>query len=254
MSNIIFKDIYKSFNSGLQVLNGLSLNIEKGEAHVILGQSGCGKSVLLKCLLGIFDIDSGEISVSGISVKDEDRSEEYMQKFSILFQGNALFDSMTIIENVEFGIRQSKNKRSDVKAIAEEKLLDVGLESRVFDLYPAEMSGGMQKRAALARAIAVEPDVLLFDEPTSGLDPITGGMICNLLKDTVERLNVTSLTITHDLKVAEFLSDRVSVINKGQVAWSGRSENMKNCGNEFVEEFYKSSNAIAVVSNCVSEI
>ena len=245
MSNISFKNVHKSFDSGLHVLNDLSLEVKQGEAHVILGQSGCGKSVLLKCLLGIFEIDSGEISADGISVKDKKLSKEYMRKFSILFQGNALFDFMTVIENVEFGIRQSSNGKTDVRSIAEERLLAVGLEKRVFDLYPAEMSGGMQKRAALARAIAIEPEILLFDEPTSGLDPITGGMICNLLKDTVSNLGITSLTITHDLKVAEFLSDRVSVINKGAVVWSGQAENMKNCGNEFVEEFYRASNVIS---------
>jgi phospholipid/cholesterol/gamma-HCH transport system ATP-binding protein len=245
MSNIIFKNVSKSFEGGLRVLNSLSLKVENKETHVILGQSGCGKSVLLKCLLSIFRIDSGEISVGGISVKDKAKSKEYMQKFSILFQGNALFDSMTVIENVEFGVRQTKKENpAAIRAIAEEKLLAVGLESRVFDLYPAEMSGGMQKRAALARAIAVEPEILLFDEPTSGLDPITGGMICNLLKDTVKRLGITSLTITHDLKVAEFLSDRVSVINNGTVVWTGQAEKMKNCKNEYVEEFHRASNVI----------
>ena len=249
MRNIIsINNIHKSF-AGLRVLNGLSLEISEKETHVILGQSGCGKSVLLKCLLGIFEVDSGEITVAGISVNDKQRSKEYMQKFSILFQGNALFDSMTVIENVEFGIKQSlKHKHlnsKEIRKIAEEKIISVGLESRVFDIYPAEMSGGMQKRAALARAIAVEPEVLLFDEPTSGLDPITGGLICNLLRDTVKKLGITSLTITHDLKVAEFLSDRVSVINKGTVAWIGQAKNMKNCGNEFVEEFYRASNVIS---------
>ncbi len=249
MRNIIsINNIHKSF-AGLHVLNGLSLEISEKETHVILGQSGCGKSVLLKCLLGIFEVDSGEITVAGISVNDKQRSKEYMQKFSILFQGNALFDSMTVIENVEFGIKQSlKHKHlnsKEIRKIAEEKIISVGLESRVFDIYPAEMSGGMQKRAALARAIAVEPEVLLFDEPTSGLDPITGGLICNLLRDTVKKLGITSLTITHDLKVAEFLSDRVSVINKGTVAWIGQAKNMKNCGNEFVEEFYRASNVIS---------
>lgn len=247
-SIISINNIYKSF-SGLHVLNGLSLDIAEKETHVILGQSGCGKSVLLKCLLGIFEIDSGEITVAGISVKDKRKKKEYMQKFSILFQGNALFDSMTVIENVEFGIKQSLKhkhlKSKEIREIAEEKIISVGLEPRVFDIYPAEMSGGMQKRAALARAIAVEPEILLFDEPTSGLDPITGGMICNLLKDTVKKLGITSLTITHDLKVAEFLSDRVSVIKKGTVAWIGKAKNMKNCGNEFVEEFYRTSNVIS---------
>lgn len=248
MSIISIKSIHKSF-AGLKVLNGLSLEIKDKETHVILGQSGCGKSVLLKCLLGIFDIDSGEITVSGISVKDKEKRREYMQKFSILFQGNALFDSMTVIENVEFGIKQSLRHNhlpsKKIRKIAEEKILAVGLQPRVFDIYPAEMSGGMQKRAALARAIAVEPQILLFDEPTSGLDPITGGLICNLLKDTVKKLGITSLTITHDLKVAEFLADRVSVINKGTVVWGGKTGGMKKCGNEFVEEFYRASNVIS---------
>jgi phospholipid/cholesterol/gamma-HCH transport system ATP-binding protein len=241
MSDIIFNDVCKTFDNRRFVLNRLSLEILNKESHVIVGQSGCGKSVLLKCLLGIFKINSGNITVDGIDVNDETKAREYGKQFSILFQGNALFDSMTVLENVEFGIKQTRKLTSAdiIRAIAEEKLLAVGLESGVFNLYPAEMSGGMQKRAALARAIAAEPKVLLFDEPTSGLDPITGGIICNLLKDTVKRLEITSLTITHDLKVAEFLSDRVSVINKGRVEWMGRADDMKNCGNEFVEEFYR---------------
>ncbi|MDR2067786.1 MAG: ATP-binding cassette domain-containing protein, partial [Holosporaceae bacterium] len=188
MSKITFDCVRKSFSGGLEVLKGISLSIEKGESHIILGQSGCGKSVLLKCLLGIMEIDSGDICVDGISVKDPSRYNEYMRKFSILFQGNALFDSMSIIENVEFGIRQTKKNISQCRKIAAEKLLAVGLEPRVFDLYPSEISGGMQKRAAMARAIAVEPEILLFDEPTSGLDPITGGVICHLLRDTVKSL------------------------------------------------------------------
>ena len=251
MNKIIFKNVHKTFDNKLDVLDHLSLEINDKQTHVVLGQSGCGKSVLLKCLLGIFKINSGEILVDGISVRDKKRSREYMQKFSMLFQGNALFDSMTIVENVEFGINQTiginraKDDRSkNIKQIAEEKLIAVGLESRVFDLYPAELSGGMQKRAALARAIAVEPEVLLFDEPTTGLDPITGGMICRLLKETVERLGITSITITHDLKVAEFLSDKVSLIDKGKVMWSGKAAEMKNCGNKFAEGFYKASSYI----------
>lgn len=246
-SVISIRNINKSF-SNMQVLQDLSLEIPAKETHVILGQSGCGKSVLLKCLLRIFKVDSGDIYVSGISVKDRNRFKEYIEKFSILFQGNALFDSMTVIENVEFGIQQSlkykKLSKKERKEIAESKILSVGLESRVFDLYPAEMSGGMQKRAALARAIAVEPEILLFDEPTSGLDPITGGLICNLLRDTVSKLGITSLTITHDLKVAEFLSNRVSVLKEGKIVWSGHAKEMSHCGNEFVEGFYKASNVI----------
>jgi phospholipid/cholesterol/gamma-HCH transport system ATP-binding protein len=244
MSKIIFENVRKSFDK-LSVLNGVSLEIEDEETHIMVGQSGCGKSVLLKCLLGIFPIDSGDITVDGISVRSKSHYNDYLKKFSILFQGNALFDSMTILENVEFGIRQLKNiSPTRRKSIACDKLLSVGLEERVFDLYPAEISGGMQKRAALARAIALEPDVLLFDEPTSGLDPVTGGVICNLLKDTVKKLGITSVTITHDLKVAEFLSDRVSVLNEGRIVWTGHASDMKNCKNGFVEEFYRSSCAI----------
>lgn len=244
MSNIFFDDVKKSFDGDRQVLNGVTLRISKGESHIILGRSGCGKSVLLKCLLGIFDLTSGDIIVDDISVKDKSRSHEYIRKFSILFQGNALFDSMTILENVEFGLKQLGKRSSECRIIAKEQLAAVGLDTNVYDLYPAEISGGMQKRAALARAIAIEPEVLLFDEPTSGLDPITGGMICNLLRDTVRRLGVTALTITHDLKVAEFLADKSSVLYKGNIIWTGKTEDMKNCGNEFVEDFYRASNVI----------
>ncbi|MDR2794256.1 MAG: ATP-binding cassette domain-containing protein [Holosporaceae bacterium] len=246
MSKIIFQDVHKSFEDGQKVLNGVSLEIENAETHIILGRSGCGKSVLLKCLLGIFPINTGNILVDGLSVKNKHDYGNYIKKFSILFQGNALFDSMTVVENVEFGIKQVRRDSSKIiRSIAEEKLLSVGLEKRVFDLYPAEISGGMQKRAALARAIAIEPDILLFDEPTSGLDPITGGIICNLLKDTVKKLGVTSLTITHDLKVAQFLSDRASLLNKGQVVWTGHTGEMKNCQNDFVREFYNASDVIS---------
>ena len=244
MNKIIFTSVYKSFDGGPQVLNGVSIAINMGETRVILGQSGCGKSVLLKCLLGIEKIDAGDILIDGISVKDRNRSEEYLRKFSILFQGNALFDSMTILENVAFSAYQVNKDKALCKQIAEEKLLAVGLEKRVFNLYPAEISGGMQKRAALARAIAIEPEILLFDEPTSGLDPITGGKICNLLKDTIKSLRVTALVITHDLKVAEFLSDHISILNKGNVIWTGQARHMSKCGNEFIENFYNASNAI----------
>ncbi|MDR1334210.1 MAG: ATP-binding cassette domain-containing protein [Holosporaceae bacterium] len=244
MNKIVFSDVCKSFEGGVKVLKNISLDVEAGESRIILGQSGCGKSVLLKCLLGIFKINSGNILVDGISVKDETQSREYLRKFSILFQGNALFDSMTILENVIFGVRQVNDNKRQCRCIAEEKLIAVGLEDRVFNLYPAELSGGMQKRAALARAIAIEPEILLFDEPTSGLDPITGGIICNLLKDTVEYLGVTAITITHDLKVAKFLADRVSVLNKGSLVWTGSVGDMKDCGNNFVENFFHASDAI----------
>lgn len=244
MSKIVFDNVKKVFDTGLKVLNGVDLTIEKGESHIILGQSGGGKSVLIKCLLGILPLTDGDIVVDGISVKDFRQKEEYMKKFSILFQGNALFDSMTILENVKFAAAQKHKGRKSTVNIAKEKLHAVGLDDRVFDLYPAEVSGGMQKRVALARAISLEPEVLVFDEPTSGLDPITGGIICNLLKDTVQSLGVTTITITHDLRVAEFLADRVSLLNNGVMVWTGHADEMKKCKNEFVQNFYKASNAI----------
>ena len=244
MSKIVFDNVKKTFEGGLQVLNGVNLKIEQGESHIILGQSGGGKSVLIRCLLGILDLTDGNITVDGLSVKDSDRKKEYMKKFSILFQGNALFDSMTILENVKFAASQITNNKKVIDETAREKLHAVGLDDRVFNLYPAEISGGMQQRAALARAISLNPEVLVFDEPTSGLDPVTGGVICNLLRDTVQSLGVTSITITHDLKVAEFLADRVSLLNKGVLVWTGHADQMKNCGNEFVENFYRASNII----------
>lgn len=244
MNKIVFDKVKKVFDGTLKVLNGINLTIKEGESHIILGRSGCGKSVLIRCLLGILNLSDGDITVDGLSVKDKERRKEYIKKFSILFQGNALFDSMTILENVKFGVSQINKDKKACEAIAREKLHAVGLEDRVFNLYPAEISGGMQKRAALARSISLEPEVLVFDEPTSGLDPITGGIICNLLKDTVQSLGVTSITITHDLKVAEFLSDRVSVLNGGLLVWTGHADDMKDCGNEFVEDFYKASNVI----------
>jgi phospholipid/cholesterol/gamma-HCH transport system ATP-binding protein len=253
MSKIILSDIRKSFDNGLRVLNGVSLSIAEGESHIILGQSGCGKSVLLKCLLGIMKIDSGEILVDKISINDKKHFREYLKKFSILFQGNALFDSMTIMENVIFSASQTNKNKSECRQIAEEKLLAVGLEDRVFNSYPAEISGGMQKRAALARAIAIEPEILLFDEPTSGLDPVTGGVICNLLKDTLKSLKVTAITITHDIRVAEFLSDRVSVLNQGNIVWTGHARDMETCGNEFVENFHQASNIISNRNNNFSK-
>jgi phospholipid/cholesterol/gamma-HCH transport system ATP-binding protein len=198
-------------------------------------------------------VDSGDILADDISVGDKKRSKEYLQKFSILFQGNALFDSMTIIDNVVFGASQKNKDKSERRKIAEEKLLAVGLEKRVFDLYPAEISGGMQKRAALARAIAVEPEILLFDEPTSGLDPVTAGIICNLLKETIKSLGVTALTITHDLRVAEFLEDRISLLNEGRIVWTGHARDMENSGNQFVENFHRASNVITQRSAITAE-
>lgn len=244
MSKIIFNDVHKKFEDNVEVLKGISLEIKEGESRIILGQSGCGKSVLMRCLLGFLPLTSGDIFVDKMSVKDKDNADQYIRKFSILFQGNALFDSMTVLENVEFGLRQIDYNEQECKEIAVEKLAAVGLSKDVYNLYPAEISGGMQKRAALARAIAIEPEVLLFDEPTSGLDPMTGGIICKLLKETMQKLQITTITITHDLKVAAFLADRISILNEGVVAWTGKMSELEHCGVPFAEHFFQASQAI----------
>lgn len=244
MSKIVFEDVHKKFDDNIEVLKGISLKIEEGESHIILGQSGCGKSVLMRCLLGFLPLTSGNIVVDGMNVKDKGCSDQYIRKFSILFQGNALFDSMTILENVEFGLKQINYMDKECHEIAIEKLAAVGLSKDVYSLYPAEISGGMQKRAALARAIAIEPEILLFDEPTSGLDPLTGGVICKLLKETMRNLKITTITITHDLKVAAFLADRISILNDGVVAWTGKMSELEHCGVPFAEHFFQASRAI----------
>lgn len=244
MIKVDFKNVTKTFEGGIEVLKGICLQLHNGESHIILGQSGCGKSVLMKCLLGIIPITSGDIVVDGISVLDKKQRRQYMRKFSVLFQGGALFDSMTVLENVEFALNQINHDAKACRSIAEEKLIAVGLDQNIFTRYPAEISGGMQKRAALARALAMAPEVIIFDEPTSGLDPITGGVVCNLLKDTIAGTGITAITITHDLKVAEFLADRVSVLNKGHIEWTGKESEMSRCGNEFVERFFRASKGI----------
>lgn len=250
MQKIVFSDVSKSFdNSGFMVLDGLNLQISACESMIILGKSGVGKSVLLKLLLGLLSIDRGEIFVDGINICEWKKLKQAKLKFSVLFQGGALFDSMTVIENVKFGLIQSGVKKDEAHFIAKEKLISVGLEDRVFNLLPADLSGGMQKRVALARAIAVEPEILLFDEPTSGLDPVTGVNIAILIKDTISKMNVTSLTITHDINVAKIIGTRVGMLNNGKIIWDGSPADLGNSGNQIVDEF---SNAASGLVNKLS--
>jgi phospholipid/cholesterol/gamma-HCH transport system ATP-binding protein len=238
-AHIILKDLHKSFGSK-HVLNGLNLEVAKGRSLVVIGGSGTGKSVMLKCILGILTPDSGEIRVGGenvLGLRGEAR-DNYLARFGMLFQGSALFDSLTVWENVAFGLIQGRGMaRATAKEKAYEKLGHVGLNADVGALYPAELSGGMQKRVALARAIAADPEIIFFDEPTTGLDPIMADVINNLIVDCVKRLGATTISITHDMASARKIADDIAMIHKGQIIWRGEANQVNRSDNAFVDQF-----------------
>lgn len=234
------ENVYKSFKNK-KILNGVNLSVGESESLVVLGKSGEGKSVLFKVILGLLDVNNGDIKASGISVKDLSMREEYISQFSMLFQNSALFDSMTIADNVVFQLLEKGVNRKEAYAMAEVTLGKVGLDKSVMNLYPSELSGGMQKRAALARAIIQKPKIILFDEPTSGLDPITGAMIIKLIKTVIKELKITSITITHDINAANYIADKVAVLNDGKVCWYGTKDEFRSADNEFVKNFITSS-------------
>lgn len=229
----------KSFGNKT-VLRDVSLSIPAGQSLCIIGTSGCGKSVTLKCLLGLITPDEGSIKIDGVETVGQSRGkrEEVLRRFGMTFQFGALFDSLPIWNNITFRLKQSQSlSRQQARDIAAEIVVQLGLEARVIDQYPAELSGGMQKRVALARAIADKPEILLFDEPTSGLDPITGGVIDNLILDSVRRLGATALTISHDMASVRRIADQVAMIHKGRVIWSGPSAQMFDTGIAEVDQF-----------------
>ena len=238
-AQIIIRNLHKSFEEK-SVLTGLNLNIERGKSIAVIGGSGTGKSVLLKCLLGLIDVDGGSITVDGEEMVGGRRitREAILRKFGMLFQGGALFDSLTIWENVVFRYRQGKNlSNSDAIDYASTILAEVNLEPRVLHLYPAEISGGMQKRVALARAIADRPEILLFDEPTTGLDPITAGIINKLIRSAVDRLGATAITITHDIASVRAIADKVAMINNGKIIWNGSVKEMNKTDDPILNQF-----------------
>lgn len=245
MHKIVVKDLHKSFGS-FNVLNGVDLHIPKGISYVILGKSGCGKSVLFKLILGLMEPDAGDVFVNDISVRDKRMRSAYISKFSMLFQSGALFDSMSVIDNVAFPLVQSGINWSSAKGEAAEKIKAVGLDSRVFNLYPADLSGGMKKRVALARAIVAKPEIILFDEPTTGLDPATGVMISHLIRNMIQDIGVTAITITHDLSVVNVLANRIAVIDDGKIVWDGAKDNFDKTDNKLIHAFKKAAEGIAV--------
>jgi phospholipid/cholesterol/gamma-HCH transport system ATP-binding protein len=233
------RDLHKSFGRKV-VLNGLDLDVARGESVVVIGGSGTGKSVLLKCILGLIQPDSGSIRIDGQEVTELRGSErdELMLKFGMLFQGAALFDSLTVWENVAFGLMQARGMgREEAHELAIDKLGQVGLAPEVGALYPAELSGGMQKRVALARAIAAEPEIIFFDEPTTGLDPIMGDVINDLIVKCVRNLGATTLSITHDLASARKIAHRIAMLHEGKIIWSGPVESIDRSGNPYVDQF-----------------
>ena len=233
------QDVHKRFGAKV-VLDGVNLDVFAGESVVVMGGSGTGKSVMLKCVLGLIQPDSGRILLDGqdiTHVHGRER-EQLLRRFGMLFQGGALFDSLRVWRNVSFGlISAQRMSKRDARAKAVEILAKVGLGPEVGDLRPAELSGGMQKRVALARAIATNPEIIFFDEPTAGLDPIMADVINKLIIERVREMGATALTITHDMASARKIADRIGMLHGGKIIWIGPAAEVDRSGNPYVEQF-----------------
>jgi phospholipid/cholesterol/gamma-HCH transport system ATP-binding protein len=234
-AKIEVRDLCKSFGSK-HVLRGLNLTIEAGTSLAVIGGSGTGKSVLIKNIIGLM----GSILIDGEDVvgMSPTERERVTRKFGMLFQGAALFDSLTVWENIAFGLIQSQGmKRRAAREAALEAMIQVGLDTDIADRSPAELSGGMQKRAGLARAIATKPEILFFDEPTTGLDPIMGSVIDNLIVKSVRELGATALSITHDMASARRIADNIAMIYEGRIVWHGPVAEIDHSGNDMLDQF-----------------
>ncbi|MES0824188.1 ABC transporter ATP-binding protein [Ruegeria sp. SCP11] len=238
---IRMENVQKAFGDN-QVLQGMNLEIPKGTSMVIIGGSGTGKSVALKCILGLIKPDSGMIYVDGKDATKGDR-DKFLARFGMLFQGAALFDSLPVWQNVSFRLLRGPLKRPPeyAREIAIEKLRRVGLKSDVADRFPSELSGGMQKRVGLARAIAAEPEIIFFDEPTTGLDPIMSGVINDLIREIVTEMGATAMTITHDMSSVRAIADNVAMLHGGVIQWTGPVSQMDASGDPYVEQFISGS-------------
>jgi len=237
---ISINNLNKSFDTK-QVLKNISFNVVKSESFVIIGGSGSGKSVLLKCIAGLLDSDEGsEIIIDNEYVTHTHiiQRKKFLKKFSMLFQGNALFDSLPIWHNICFSLLNSGILNVEkAKEHAIEMLNLVGLKEEVLELYPSNLSGGMQKRVAIARAIATNPEIMFLDEPTSGLDPVMSATITNLIKNISKKLKSTTITITHDVKVMEKIADKVALLKEGEVFWVDNLKNTMESEDEYVKLF-----------------
>jgi phospholipid/cholesterol/gamma-HCH transport system ATP-binding protein len=231
--------VKKAFGQKI-VLDGIDYTLPEGESLVVIGGSGSGKSVLLKCILGIIRPDAGSIRIDGeetVGATGEAR-ENVQKKIGMLFQGSALFDSMQVWQNVAFRLIQGQGmEKAQAKEIALGKLAQVGLGPQVAELYPAELSGGMQKRVALARAIASDPEIIFFDEPTTGLDPIMADVINDLIVASVKKLGATTISITHDMASARKIATKIAMIYGGKFIWTGDAKDIDRNGNPYVDQF-----------------
>jgi phospholipid/cholesterol/gamma-HCH transport system ATP-binding protein len=234
---IELKSVTKSFGKN-HVLRGVNLTIPRGQSMVVIGGSGTGKSVLLKSILGLVVPETGSITLDGQDVTKADR-DAFLARFGMLFQGGALFDSLKVWENVAFRLLRGARKlpKDQAREIAIEKLRRVGLKPETADLFPGELSGGMQKRVGLARAIAAEPEIIFFDEPTTGLDPIMSGVINALIREIVTEMGVTAMTITHDMSSVRAIADRVAMLHDGLIRWTGPVAEMDAAADPYLQQF-----------------
>jgi phospholipid/cholesterol/gamma-HCH transport system ATP-binding protein len=234
---ITLANVHKAFGAN-RVLQGVNLEIASGTSMVIIGGSGTGKSVLLKSILGLVHPDSGQITLDGQDVATGDR-DAFLARFGMLFQGGALFDSLKVWENVAFRLMRGPKAlpKPAAREAAIEKLRRVGLKPETADLFPAELSGGMQKRVGLARAIAAEPEIIFFDEPTTGLDPIMAGVINDLIREIVVEMGATAMTITHDMSSVRAIADNVAMLHGGVIRWTGPVSEMDATPDPYVQQF-----------------
>lgn len=232
---ITVSGLHKAFGKN-SVLRGIDLDVGRGESLVVIGGSGTGKSVLLKCMLGLVRADRGEVRIAGLTNPEPDALAQHV---GMLFQGGALFDSLPVWQNIAFRLMRGPARmgHAAARALAVEKLARVGLGADVAQLYPAELSGGMQKRVGLARAIAGDPPILFIDEPTSGLDPIMAAVINALIREIVSDLGATAVTITHDMRTLRDVADRVAMLHEGRVYWQGTAAEAVDSGDPVMDQF-----------------
>lgn len=240
---IKIRNLYKAFGKK-QVLNGVDLDLHKGESLVVIGGSGTGKSVLIKCIQGLLMPDSGSIQIDGVEIVNEKPEviDNMHSQMGMLFQGGALFDSLPVWENVAFDLIQNRGcSRKKAKIVAIKVLRQVGLGEDIADLYPSELSGGMQKRVGLARAVVTRPEIIFFDEPTTGLDPIMADVINDLIIESAKDLGATTLTITHDMASARKIADKIAMLYDGKIIWYGTVKELDKTDNPYVRQFIKGS-------------
>jgi len=240
---IRIRNLHKSFGKK-HVLNGVDLDLYKGESLVVIGGSGTGKSVLIKCIQGLLTPDAGSIQIDDIEVVGEKTEviEKMHSKMGMLFQGGALFDSLSVWENVAFDLIQNRGvSKKEARIVAIKVLRQVGLGADIADLYPSELSGGMQKRVGLARAVITRPEIIFFDEPTTGLDPIMADVINDLIIESAKDLGATTLTITHDMTSARKIADKIAMLYEGKIIWYGTVKDLDKTNNPYVRQFIQGS-------------